>query len=376
MFHTQLEKPLPCAPSARYRGLCYDGCYFYCTDPCARTITQMSTCFETVHCFEVAKSYTCLCYDSSENCFWAAEEHCPAAIFKLDTHFREIDCLRVCLPCDLLGVITGISYQCCRDTLLLSCGAGIVEVEKLHPQCAKILTKSGQAWMLTVVALCPYYLCCCLLNGRTMLRVYGKNGELLQQCELPRGCSLEAAVFYPDKKDFGACHFYVLLSKCRCYPAILDCVLDLGGLCRNLCPCNYALCGKKCHGTQHPHPDPGEGCGKVLESIAYMEAALAHILNAEGEKLQKIIADSDNVCEILEANASVQKTMERATHLEMLLCNKLETLSGCCDFSDEKPCCKPPCSDKPCPEKPCVKPCDDPCPPQKPCCRTRADSPT
>ncbi len=62
----------------------------------------------------------------------------------------------------------------------------------------------------------------------------------------------------------------------------------------------------------------------VIESIALMEAGLAHILNAEGEKLQKAIQLSDNVCDLLAINQNVTNTIKSITDLECLLNRKLD----------------------------------------------------
>ena len=57
-----------------------------------------------------------------------------------------------------------------------------------------------------------------------------------------------------------------------------------------------------------------------------VEAALAHILNAEGEKLQKAVKLADNVCDLLEVDKAVNKTVSRITFLEQTLLAKLETI--------------------------------------------------
>jgi len=79
---------------------------------------------------------------------------------------------------------------------------------------------------------------------------------------------------------------------------------------------------------------PGEGSREqaitdLIESVALQEAALAHILNAEGEKMQAIIAMS-NVTpdQLLELNRSVETMISAITRLEIILQSKLELFSG------------------------------------------------
>jgi hypothetical protein len=60
-----------------------------------------------------------------------------------------------------------------------------------------------------------------------------------------------------------------------------------------------------------------------VDSIAHQEAGLAHILNAEGEKLQKAVKIADNLCELLCVNKSVIETIDSVTRLELALITKL-----------------------------------------------------
>lgn len=67
-----------------------------------------------------------------------------------------------------------------------------------------------------------------------------------------------------------------------------------------------------------------ESVGAIIESIALEESGIAHILNAESEKLQKIIASSDTtVQDLLAANKSVKNAVDTVIGLEIALKAKL-----------------------------------------------------
>lgn len=68
----------------------------------------------------------------------------------------------------------------------------------------------------------------------------------------------------------------------------------------------------------------------IIESVALQEAGLAHIINAEGEKIQKIVAMATTSKELIEVNASVRCMIDSITHLEMLLKSKISTLVEDC----------------------------------------------
>lgn len=65
----------------------------------------------------------------------------------------------------------------------------------------------------------------------------------------------------------------------------------------------------------------------IIESVALEQAALSHILNAEGEKLQKVIAMSADAHDLLCVNKSVARMVSTITRLEVVLEAKLELFS-------------------------------------------------
>lgn len=67
----------------------------------------------------------------------------------------------------------------------------------------------------------------------------------------------------------------------------------------------------------------------LIESIALEETALSHILNAEGEKIQKVLAMQEvDFCRIMEANESVANMVSTVAGLETILKEKLEFVAN------------------------------------------------
>lgn len=76
----------------------------------------------------------------------------------------------------------------------------------------------------------------------------------------------------------------------------------------------------------------------LLQSIALEETAISHILNAEGEKLQKAISmEHCNHKDLIEVNKSVESMVEKITTLEMVLKSKLDLIKPILDDCDKKP---------------------------------------
>lgn len=68
----------------------------------------------------------------------------------------------------------------------------------------------------------------------------------------------------------------------------------------------------------------------IVASVALEQAALAHILNAEGEKLQKVVGMLlVSPEQLLATNRSVERMVNAVSRLEMVLQSKLEMFGEC-----------------------------------------------
>ncbi len=63
----------------------------------------------------------------------------------------------------------------------------------------------------------------------------------------------------------------------------------------------------------------------IIESIALEETGLAHIINAEGEKIQAALVIATTIEELIAVNTSVSQTLVEVSKVEMLLIDKLKT---------------------------------------------------
>lgn len=68
----------------------------------------------------------------------------------------------------------------------------------------------------------------------------------------------------------------------------------------------------------------------IIRSVALQQAALSHILNAEGEKLQRAVGTEDvSPALLLDFNKSVEQTIRTITQLEVILQAKLQLFNPC-----------------------------------------------
>lgn len=90
------------------------------------------------------------------------------------------------------------------------------------------------------------------------------------------------------------------------------------------------------------HIDKCCAASSLLQSIALEETSISHILNAEGEKLQKGISLSCNFKELVEIDKSVENMVDKLITLETVLKTKLDLINPILDTCD-KPHHKPEC---------------------------------
>ncbi|MEG2621138.1 MAG: hypothetical protein RSA10_03550 [Bacilli bacterium] len=131
-------------------------------------------------------------------------------------------------------------------------------------------------------------------------------------------------------------YIYITNLKC-CNGEVIN--IDHCNLCEEACDCNYNVdCLEICDNCKYDYLEIiNNQCKKhecsadnnIIESIALIETALSHILNAEGEKIQKIIAMTNDPDELLKVNNSVSQVIKNITFLEHVLYDKLELSKNC-----------------------------------------------
>ena len=73
--------------------------------------------------------------------------------------------------------------------------------------------------------------------------------------------------------------------------------------------------------------DKEQAIADIIESIALEETGLAHIINAEGEKIQRALEIADSTDDLINVNKSVKDTIVNIIKMQMLLQFKLEEAS-------------------------------------------------
>lgn len=326
--HCSRCTPIP-IDKGKIRNMTFDGCYYYFilhekiikTDLRLRTLCQ----------YQIDREYSYMCYDWEGKQFWASSPAQNDVLYKLDCKFNEIDCvaLKGCL--NYTGPITGLTYECYCSKIMIAFDKVVVRVNKNgdYERCLNM----PNVQIVGLLSLYPGCIITALKGNREYLYLWPPNGGPREIYSLQQDVSVQSMVFNP----------------CCSKEANVDCLVFTSGKPPQLCQipleefqlgyhpweCNYDICNGSC---KTPEPKP-INCNDILESIALEEAAIAHILNAEGEKIQKILSLTDDFDKIMCVNQEVNETIVNVTILEQTLYAKLLSVSKMQPFECAQTCC-------------------------------------
>lgn len=349
----------------RYRSIAFDGCNLYFSQPECCKICIYDLCMKPVCYKQTYRGYSSICYDFQCKCFWGSTDKINNKIYKLDKCFKEIGC--VCLQqCrELCGPILSLSVNCWGRNISIVYGNGIMEADKETGRKIKVLQNRCSYYYTSVASSLSQYAFTYNTCDQTCLAVLCKSDCDMMKCNLDYCYKVEdmtmVNLFNQHKPS---CEIYMLVTK-KCCPYVLRIKIEDSCVCDHCdCDCDDECCHKDC----------GKGCTDIIESIASVEASIAHILNAEGEKIQKAISSTNKIPELLKINECVIKTITHVTFLEQTLYMKLEKIkeiccNGCrsnnchgCDCDGCRDCdCDDECCDCDCDDECCDCDCDDEC---------------
>lgn len=233
-------------------------------------------------------------------------------------------------------MISGLSYHCGDDSLLIAVADRVVKLTKCNRKLQVVCT-FPKCYVAGVLSLSPGILITLFENGHQYMYIIEEGKKQGRALSAPPCFLIDSMIIQPCSSD-DSINLSVLATKRGCYPYILTV---------NLCPCslgyrpdccNFCICQKCCDDC---HINQCHNKEDILESIAREETALSHILNAEGEKLQKTLESTDDIDKILCVNKEINETLVNVTHLEHVLYAKLRAIDAGCSPCGQRPYCTP-----------------------------------
>jgi len=309
---------LPGACEGNFSAIAFDGRFFYLANPKESRIYKYGLDFTLAGRCACDKNYAGICFDPTEQCFWAFERERCSLIYKLDRDFRDTGHIK--LKHD--AAIRGISCGCGKNTLLAAYDSQIREIPKTG--CCACVTEQATGYYDSVLSVPPFFAVLWQDKSKHEIRLYNAHGDMAEQYRVPMDYCPKDLVFYPGE-GHGASEILILAVDCHCAPVILRChTQDF-----DMAPCDARR--SACEKIERKKTPCEKQClAELISSIALVETALSHILNAEGEKLQKAIEISGSLDDLLAANRSVNNTLHNAVFLENALCTKMGALIDLC----------------------------------------------
>lgn len=306
------EFPVPTQAVGNGRAIAYDGTYLYTTHTGSTNIFKMTVTGTYVATIPSAHIYGALYYDALENVFWAGGYENGYNLYKVSMAGTVLQTIhyQTVVPAALLaldpypGYVDGITVDPVTNTIWFSTDLGVNVFN---------LTKAG-AYIGHIPAPLPnsgvttdgidLYLAFADYSPTTLKRV-STVGTVLETVTVNGAGFYQIEDIEYDRVTFSP----------RC---VIWAINATGGT-----PIVRAI--------EVPCSDMrGQAITDLIESVALEQAALSHILNAEGEKLQKLVTLSQGDSTLLlRANASATRMVNTVTRLEMILQGKLELFDGC-----------------------------------------------
>ncbi|MEG1848055.1 MAG: hypothetical protein RRX92_03010 [Lachnospiraceae bacterium] len=319
----EIKIPIDCR--LNYKGIAFDGKYYYFVIAGSCRILKTDSCFKQIQYYDTKREYNCICYDPSEHCFWVSVPSCSCKLYRLNCSLQEIDCVLLGNCQETADNMIAISYNCYAHTLLIAFSKYLTEYNK-ETGMLQLKYRTAPFCITGILSIAPGSLITVRKNNSQSVYVLNKDDKLIDEFCVPNCICLKTMLLNPCSSSCGKLILENFIFKNSTCMYLIKLEITAAQLGFEVAPCNDSICNEEC--SEPIPPKPGS-CNDVLESIALVEAALSHILNAEGEKLQKVLASTSDIETILCVNREVNKTLINATHLEHALYAKLAAVIDC-----------------------------------------------
>lgn len=320
----QCSEPVPLT-DGHFKDIAFNGAQFLLLDVVNSEIYRYDTRFCLIETISLKGKYTSICYDGDEHCYWALVNNSASCLYRLDESLNEIGRIRMRNAPQWNA--NNICYDWCSKTLWISFQNRIAFTDK---RCGEytFLRNDCEGRMIRCLLVLPRCRLFALSSGqRESLYMVRPDCEERMIMNIPEEYRVSGMCAVKPKESCNCKKYkiYILLTHTCSHQSFVMC-------------CTVCCCGDIC-ADECDYSCEGELC-EIIHSIALAEVGISHILNAEGEKIQKAVASSSNIKELLEVNESVKNTITHIIQLENQLTIKLDTAMRHTSCKKDPSCCK------------------------------------
>ncbi len=295
-------------------------------------INEINTCFK-YKTITTAKHY---------NQFYATKINDNKHIYILNNIYKEIDKITLKLPNNYYNEILSITFDCDNCKIIIAQKTKVFSVtlqgdfikDELSKETIKQITENNYTtykslngccykqpirYNINITSIgyfCKYIYVAYTKNNSAYISKISDIGNIIKTHYIEDNITINS-IFSANNV------LSLLITKNNNYNYIYT--TDL--CCKYCCEIkNTDECRIDCECLNYCHKDC---CNDIICSIACMEKGLAHILNTEGEKLQKGIKLAKDIPELLKVNECINKTITDITLLEQVLYSKLDVAIKC-----------------------------------------------
>ncbi len=327
----KIIQKFPLLNCSLYSSGVYNNCFYKMINPCNKEISLYNNNIENTCNINTCNLYYAICLFKTS--YIASKKDVKDKLYKISKCFKEYEETHLEVPKEYLGTILSIYYDECNNKILIATENKVYSVtldghfikneftccqefKKIEYQSQYVRDLNGccrhiekkvekcEAIITFVGIFCNKKYIGITKDNSAFLLELSNNGNVVNKYYIDDDIKINSIINCNGimtlliTKDEKYNYIYFLNITCK----------------RN----NRERCNK-CHCEK-------EKCD-LIESVALIETALSHILNSEGEKLQKVLKETNNICEILKTNDSINKTIINTTMLEQILYEKLKLVT-------------------------------------------------
>lgn len=362
-------------PENIYTGLDFSDDKYIALQPKEKLIVEYNKKIKKINNISTSNAYSSIAKDCHKTLFYMAVLNNKTNLFRTTCDYKEIDSLKLKVPNEYSDYINSISLNNHFEKILIATNRKVYSIDKNGNFITSEISNNATNFLIGInTSIMPSNYCCysgikpiCKKNNyfscagyfcnnkyvayvkdnSAYLAVISDNGNIISNNYIDDDIIINSIVnvngqlelLITKNKKYN--YLYVTNEFCPCE--------NLNNDCDDICQDNDCLKNKEyfefCQTASDTYDymeiiDRCQSCDtsncSIIESIALIEAALSHILNAEGEKIQKAVLMADDTSELLKVNDSVNQVIRNITFLEYILYNKLELSKQCESSSDDE----------------------------------------